>query len=63
MRKYETYRTAENQKVAPHSALDKNQWDCDGNNISSGLCSSNVISYIESLGKKVIIEGSDVSIH
>lgn len=61
-KEYENYRTAETQSVVPHSSLDKNQWDCIGNNVSSGLCSSNVISYIESLGKKVVINGTDVSI-
>lgn len=50
------------QKVVKHIQNDLNGWDCSGNNVSSGLCSSSVIKYIESLGKQVIIDGTNVSV-
>jgi len=55
-------RMVENQEVVSILNMDLNGWDCNGNNVSSGLCSSSVIEYLESLGKKVIIDGKNVTV-
>jgi hypothetical protein len=50
------------QRVVKHTNVDMNSWDCNGNNVSSGLCSSNTIRWLESKGKHVIIEGENVRV-
>lgn len=56
------FRNIKNQEVVKHTSQDLNGWDCNGNNVSSGLCSSSVIDYLAFLGKKVIIDGANVTI-
>lgn len=58
----EHMRQAAAQRTVKHVQEDLNGWDCEGNNVSSGLCSSNVVAYVESLGKKVLVDGANVSI-